>query len=77
MEIKKFQLSKGLTRREAFGELLKHTMKLSAFTYDIETGIVVVEPPLVRPTFSERIFKFRSASPIEFEDVSGAPIIEP
>ena len=73
MEVKKFQLSKGLTRREAFGELLKHTMQLSAFTYDIETGIVVVEPPLERPSISERFFRFRSASNIEFDEVSAPP----
>ncbi len=68
--MKKFQLTKGLTRREAFGELLKHTMQMSAFTYDPETGIAIVEPPLDPPTTFDRIFKFRSSSPITFEDVS-------
>ena len=71
--MKKFQLKKGLTRREAFGELLKQTQSLSAFTYDPETGIAITEPPLPEPDLKTRVLKFMSRSDISFEEVANAP----
>ena len=74
--MKKFQLSKGLSRREAFGELIRKTQSFSAFTYDPETGIAITEPPLDPPRLFEKVFRFTSRSQITFEDVSQAPPID-
>lgn len=71
--MKKFQLDKGLNRREAFGQLLKQTHDFDAFTYDPETGVVVTEPKAIPPTLKEKVMRFTSNSRISFEDISGAP----
>jgi len=73
--MKKFQLDKSLSRREAFGQLIRKTRDFSAFTYDPETGIAITEPPIPQPRTFKTILSFTSRSRITYEDVSQAPNI--